>query len=187
MNYVYGGSFNPPTKAHRKIIELLSNLNDTEKVILIPVGDDYQKPYLAPFKDRLEMLEQVICEFPHVIISTIEQDDKYHGTLNSLKSLEKNYKPLSFVIGSDQIDELPQWINSKKLLKAYTFVIIQRDRKLSIEDIEKKFSHIPHHFKWIPFNQEVSATTARKNIDKRKKILDPKIIKYIEEHQLYKE
>jgi nicotinate-nucleotide adenylyltransferase len=187
MNYVYGGSFNPPTMAHRKIVELLCKRDDANKVILVPVGDDYKKPYLAPFEHRFSMLEIMTNDLDNVVISTIEQHEKFQGTLSSLKKLKIDFNPLSFVIGSDQIDDLPQWIDSEKLLKSYRFIIIQRDKDLCIEDIEKKFDHLEHHFIWIPFNQEISATTARINKDKRKKILDAQIINYIEKHQLYKE
>jgi len=44
MVLVFGGSFNPPTKAHLEIVEKLLERYEHARVLLLPVGDDYQKP-----------------------------------------------------------------------------------------------------------------------------------------------
>jgi len=161
MNYVYGGSFNPPTKAHQKIIKKIMELESCENLIILPVGDDYQKPYLASFSHRYEMLKLLISYDKHIIISDIEQKNPYQGTLKSLDILKKTYKKLSFVIGSDQLDKLHTWIDYQTLLASYPFVILQRDQILNKDIIEKQFEMVKHEFIWIPFEQDMSSTKAR--------------------------
>ncbi len=187
MNYVYGGSFNPPTKAHKKIIEILTNFSSCENVIVLPVGDDYQKPYLAPFIDRYNMLKLLVEPFDHVIISDLENQRAYRGTLNSLNKLKETYKDLSFVIGSDQLDTFDQWIEYEKLLASYPFVIMQRDDAINKDLIEEKFKGLKHEFIWVPLNQKVSSTKARKHREERMNYLEQSIIDYIDTHDLYKE
>jgi nicotinic acid mononucleotide adenylyltransferase len=64
---------------------------------------------------------------------------------------------------------------------------MQRDKHLDIKKIEEKYKDLAHTFIWIPLNEEASATSARKHIAKRNELLDKRIIKYINENQLYKE
>ena len=187
MNYVYGGSFNPPTKAHLKIIEKLINLPDCEHVIIIPVGDDYKKPYLVDFSKRAEMLEIVTKQYDQVIISDIEDKHNFHGTLKTLNLLSHDYSDLCFVMGTDQLKHFKTWIEYKKLLASYPFLIIQRNQMLNKEDIEFEFRDLDHHFRFIPFDEPISSTNARTNEFDRRKILDQRIIAYIEDHDLYKE
>ncbi len=187
MNYVYGGSFNPPTKAHKKIIEILSQFKSCEHVIILPVGDDYQKPYLVDFKHRYKMLNILTKSFDNVIVSNLEEQRAYHGTLNSLNELSKTYDDLCFVIGSDQLETFDKWIEFEKLLATYPFVIMQRDINFNKEIVEEKFQNYRHEFIWIPFNEPYSSTKARINKTRREEILEPKIIEYIDKHGLYKE
>lgn len=187
MNYVYGGSFNPPTLAHQKIILKLKEIDPLSHVILLPVGDDYRKTYLAPFKHRYQMLKLLTKNMTNVSISTLEKEHKYQGTLKSLNDLNESYKDLCFVMGSDQIKDLKSWINVETLLASYPFVILQRDKNLDIKAIENEFMAYKHQFIWIPFDEDISSTQARLNKEIRKNILSKDIIQYMNKHHLYEE
>ncbi|MGE4319826.1 MAG: nicotinate (nicotinamide) nucleotide adenylyltransferase [Acholeplasmataceae bacterium] len=187
MYYVYGGSFNPPTLAHLKIIEKIKELPSCEKVIILPVGDDYKKPYLVKFEDRKKMLELALKDLDDVLISTLEQAYPYQGTLHSLNELKKLYEPICFVIGSDQLSTLDKWISYEDLLKSYTFVILQRDQDLTFEQVEQQFKHVKHQFIWVPFAQDISATKARLDAKNRAQYLNLDVISYIDTKGLYKE
>ncbi len=95
MNIVYGGSFNPPTKAHLNIIKKLLDEFEEAKVILLPVGNDYKKKELIDFKFRSDMLHLMIHPISmKVIISDLEQRRGFKGTIGALNELSKTYDDL---------------------------------------------------------------------------------------------
>lgn len=54
---VYGGAFDPPTKAHFNIIKELLSEYGTGHAIHIMVTDNDEKKYRAPIHDRVQMVE----------------------------------------------------------------------------------------------------------------------------------
>ena len=187
MNIVYGGAFNPPTIAHLNIIRKLTDLFQDAKVIILPVGDQYQKDDLVLFHHRYEMLKKMTSSMKNVIISTLEQEHGFIGTVHSLKILSKTYAHIHFVIGSDHLNQLKTWIDYQTLLKAYPLIVINRNHYMKIEQAEQLFKDIKHQFIFIDFNMEISSTKVRNQIHKNKHLLDGKVYQYIQKHQLYKD
>ncbi len=187
MNIVFGGSFNPPTIAHLKMIKKLLSTFKGSNVLLLPVGDDYKKPELESFKHRFEMLKRLVNGLEQVIVTDIEAVNHYQGTLESLRRLEKTYDNLYFVIGSDHLNELHLWINYKELLKNYTFIVMTRKNALSEEEANALYKDIEHHFIFIDFDIDISATNVRTDPTRRATDLTTSVLQYIEENQLYEE
>lgn len=185
MHIVFGGSFNPPTNAHVHIIKHLKSLFENAKVIVVPVGDDYRKPELASFKHRLAMLELATDGIKDVVISSIEANRGYEGTLKTLDELSLIYDNLHFVIGSDNLHELDTWINYKELLNKYPFIVMKRPGYMIEEDANKLFQSLPHHFIFIDFDDPSASTNVRQNVLKHQKLLKQNVYKYILKHQLY--
>lgn len=186
MNIVYGGSFNPPTKAHLNIIKKLLDEFEGAKVILLPVGNDYKKKELIDFKNRFEMLNLMIKPFSNkVIISDLEQRRGFKGTIEALNELSNKYDNLHFVIGSDHLDKLNQWIDYKNLLKTYPFIVVNRNHYMTIEHAEKLFEHEAHQFIFVDFNMNISSSMIRNNIETHKNQLTHEVYDYIKENKLY--
>ena len=57
---IFGGSFNPPHKFHKEIVEYLLDNKYLDLVVIAPTGDNYQKRDLAPFINRLDMLNIMV-------------------------------------------------------------------------------------------------------------------------------
>lgn len=186
MNIVYGGSFNPPTKAHLNIIKkLLDEFNDA-KVILLPVGNDYKKTSLIDFKYRRDMLELMIKPLiDQVHISDLEQKKGFKGTYHALNDLSKTYNDIHFVIGSDHLEKLKQWIEYKALLKTYPIIVMNRNHYMSKEHAEMLFKDEAHQFIFIEFDMDISSTMIRKHIDQHKKYLTEEVYTYIKKNSLY--
>ena len=90
MNICYGGSFNPPTIAHIKVVEKLKDMFNPQNLIIIPTGDSYHLKEMTSFYHRFNMLK---LAFPNDIILDIESlGNKYRGTLNTLNLLSKDYE-----------------------------------------------------------------------------------------------
>jgi nicotinate-nucleotide adenylyltransferase len=187
MTIVYGGSFNPPTLAHLNIIKkLLDNFRES-KILLLPVGDDYQKKELVKFIDRYHMLKLLVSNLNRVEILDNESKRSYKGTLYSLNEIKKHYNDLYFVMGADQLIDFKSWIEYEKLLKEYPFIIMNRKNSLSIKETEELFKDYEHQFIYIDFEYDISSSTIREDIELNKEFLTDEIYRYIIENNLYKE
>lgn len=186
MVYVYGGSFNPPTLAHKRIIETILKHDPSGEVIVIPVGNDYRKIGLIDVEHRLNMLKRTLKDIPRVHISRLEIDYPYKGTLASLDKLSETYDALCYVIGSDQLPDIKKWIDYESLLKKYPFVIMMR-HNMHPDDAEYLVQGLDHDFQYIHFDQPMASTDIRHKIHGYEKNLDPDVLSYILENHLYEE
>ena len=186
MNIVYGGSFNPPTKAHLNIIKKLLDEFKDAKVILLPVGNDYKKASLIDFKYRNEMLSLMIEPLKDKVdISYLEQQKGFKGTFHALNDLSRTYDELYFVIGSDHLEQLKYWIEYKALLKTYPIIVMNRNHYMTKEHAENLFKDEEHKFIFIEFDMDISSTMIRNNIEKHKKYLTEEVYTYIKKNNLY--
>jgi len=185
MKIVYGGSFNPPTLAHIEIIKRLLALYPQASMIIVPVGDDYRKKELASFEHRYRMLELATKDIDNLMISTIEHERPYQGTLATLKELEVIDQELLFVIGSDNLVHFDQWINYQELLSSYPFIVMNRFGYMTKEEADLMFQEIPHKFIFLDFDYPISSSDIRHHIDLYKKHLDEDVYLYIKNHHLY--
>lgn len=187
MVIVFGGSFNPPTKAHLNIILKLLSIYPDSQVLILPVGNDYHKKELIDINHRLNMLKLLTKSMPRVMISDLEAHASFKGTIASLDELSKHYEDIHFVIGMDNLLGVRKWIQAEKLLKKYPFIVMNRRSHISIEDAERQFQDVEHHFDFIEFDADISASDARKNPHERNQILTEEVIEYINQNHLYKE
>lgn len=187
MNLVYGGSFNPPTLAHQAIIEKLINLYPEAKIIVVPVGDDYRKKDLAPFFHRLEMVKLMIAPYEQVILSSLEGIHPFKGTIHTLKTLNETYDELYVVMGQDQLEFIDSWIDARKLLDTYPFMVIRRKGFMDKDKLSEKLKDWNYHFTFIDFDIDISSSMFRVNPQKQKELIPHVINDYIIKHQLYKE
>lgn len=186
MTLVFGGAFNPPTLAHRNIILHLQEKFPNQTIVVLPVGDDYRKPDLVHFYHRYAMLERMVSDLNHVVVSKLESLRPYGGTLKSLDELSQTYPKVHFVIGSDNLMNFRTWINYETLLAQYPFIVIHR-HGFSKEQIERSMESLKHTFIYIPFDEDISSTKVRQNIDQAKDALLPSVYQYIIQNHLYQE
>ncbi|MBU1094473.1 MAG: nicotinate (nicotinamide) nucleotide adenylyltransferase [Firmicutes bacterium] len=187
MLIVFGGSFNPPTLAHLKIVNKLLSTYPGSHVLLLPVGNDYSKPELIDIKHRITMLHLLLDHLDDVEISDLEANRKYQGTLVSLRELSKKDKDVRFVIGLDNLLRVKRWIKAEELLNDFPFIIMNRKGSLSQEEVQEAFKDMKHHFTFIDFDEVMSSTQARMNPEKRNEILTKEVIDYISNNHLYEE
>ena len=186
MVYVYGGSFNPPTLAHKRIIQTLLNTDPKSEVIVVPVGNDYKKIGLIDIEHRLNMLQRMLFGMSRVTISRLEIDEPYQGTLATLNKLSETYPQISYVIGSDQLSDIKKWIDAETLLAKYPFIIMMRNN-MHPDEAEFMVNGLSHDFHYIHFDQPMASTDIRHKKHGYEKNLDVSVLAYIEEHHLYEE
>lgn len=184
MRVLFGGSFNPPTIAHKKIIEALSE--HFNEVIIVPNGDNYGRKQLDNYFHRKNMLKLMLNEFNNVIISDIEKNRTFVGTYQTLRDLGH---PV-FACGDDWIKTLHTWKNSDILLEENKFLIFTRE--LDKNEILRYISNDKNLSKYIDkFSileidfPNVSSNNFRTNHDYS--VLTNEVINYIKENNLYTE
>lgn len=182
MKVAFGGSFNPITTAHEKIIEVLSKNYD--EVIIVPNGNKYIRKNLTNDKHRLNMLDIVAKKFSNVVVSDIEINREFKGTYQTLRDLDH---PV-FAIGDDCLYNFTTWMNFDILLKENEFVVFTREK--TIDEIK---NYIKSSQVLLPFSDKfkiikidfdnVSSSSFRKNLDFN--FVSEEVEKYIKENNLY--
>ena len=189
MNIIYGGSFNPPTIAHKKIIELILFKYNPEHLILVPTSAKYTHKYnLVKMEDRIAMLS-LLTDDPRVLFSKYEDETKvYEGTYKTLIHFKNIYKNIYFVMGADNLDYISEWLNSKKLIKEFNFIVIGR-KDFNLKSILDKEvdSEYQDNFSLLSLDIDVSSSQVRSNVDLNKNMLTHDVYEYIKKNRLYEE
>lgn len=133
---VMGGSFNPPTVAHYKLMKDAIDALDAELGFFVPVSDAYLRrkmrnshpPVVLPPELRIKMLQSMctdsrmeVCEKD---IETIEP-----RTIPTLTALQDEYpaSELHFLMGADKLDLLAHLTNKREFLDAFKVILYSRD------------------------------------------------------------
>lgn len=182
---IFGGSFNPPHKIHQKIANYLVKNNYLDKVIFVPTGSNYEKPYLASEQDRYNMLKLMIGNVSYLDISTYEFGKLTH-TYQTLDHFKKHYKDdeIYFICGSDNLKEIKTWKRYKYILSNYKLLVIRRNGE-SITDILSELKSYQDNIIVIDdIKSSLSSTSIRKRFKDDKNLvkdgnIDSKVFEYI--------
>lgn len=183
MNIVYGGAFNPPTIAHENAIKKVLDSFDIDRFIVVPVGAKYHLKDVDDTEHRFNMAK-IMCDECGVEISRIELDaTKYEGTYQLLQKL--NLPNTKFMIGSDNLKQVDQWIQPDKILSEFGLIVLNRQ-----DDIETIIDQSPLLSKYKKnimivedFEFTVSSSMFRETLDFN--LLSEKIKNYIIDNDLY--
>jgi len=189
MIIVFGGAFNPPTKAHQEIIKHLLTLPRVKRVIVVPVGDHYEKSELESAEHRIEMLKLMLEDLPKVSISTLEVDGKKAlKTIETMTLIQKYYphQKSAFVMGTDNLTQLKTWHKYEQLIKEFNIIVYNRT-ELDVQGyIEEEFGPLASQFtllEGVPV-MPVSSTAFREN-PANIELLPENVVTYIKENRLY--
>lgn len=136
---IFGGTFNPPHKGHRFLVDAVMKRMNFDRMIIIP-------SYMPPHKDvdnntpehRLAMTR---LAFPDYIVSDMELMRKGRSyTVDTLRALEKEYPGarLYFLCGSDMFLSMEKWKDPASIFSMATIVTISRERRIYLKLLLKK-------------------------------------------------
>ena len=193
---VYGGCFNPPTVAHIQVMKNLTEIPNLYKVIVVPVGDKYNKKELIKSEHRINMLHRV--DLDKVEISEIETSNtKTLTTIETLNILKNQYpnKQIRFVVGADNLIDIVNWNNVEDILRDFGLIVLNRGA-FNVEDIIRNNEvlniykdnieevHIDDKYKDVT-STEVRNALKTNNTRILETYLDREIFKYILNNKLY--
>ncbi|MBQ7849191.1 MAG: DUF1768 domain-containing protein [Clostridia bacterium] len=137
---VLGGSFNPPTLAHLRLMKAALDGLQAELGFFIPSSHGYvrRKMKRTPFPDevlpdelRLGMLHSMCREDPRMQVSDVEfASDRGAGhSYETMQALQQQYPAheLYFIFGADKLPGLPRWGTYEAFTRDFRLLIFSRD------------------------------------------------------------
>ncbi len=110
---LYGGSFDPFHLCHQLVISYTLSLADIDKLIVAPCHTHPFNKKMAPFDDRLNMVNLGVRRCMDVEVSAIEKDIASKNGTNFtyflVENLLKEYDTIILVLGSDVSRDLNKW------------------------------------------------------------------------------
>lgn len=187
MHVVFGGAFNPPTKAHLDVFYFLDHEIRIDRFTYLPVGQAYDKDDLESDEHRYAMLKHMTGHLPRAMVSRLEMDDAaYKGTYRSLKRLQREDEEMAFVIGADHLPTLHKWKHADALLNEFKCLVLNRDDtplKPMIDSAPFLKRHAASLHIFSDFKVDISSSAFRR--DKDPSMLVPAVYEYIRAHGLY--
>lgn len=137
---LFGGSFNPPHRAHFCIAHAALTAFAPAQMQIIPSGQPWQKPHVAPAEHRVAMLQLAVNDdqthwrnqhnatYPiHVNTLEIERDTPSY-TIDTLRALRESLPKarLIWLLGSDQLANFHTWRDWRNILNHTHIAVAQR-------------------------------------------------------------
>ena len=193
---IFGGTFNPPTRAHLDIATEALYYLDAEKVLFVPVSDLYKKDDVEISYHRVNMLNLAIGNFRRLEIDFTEVDSvKLTYTYETIEKIKSQYqdKELFLLIGADNLEDCKNWKNQRSIMENCSLLVVNRNNSSIDEIIES--NEILTEFKdkiiEAPIEEiEISSTEVRNRIasgelEGLENLVDKEVIDYIIENKLY--
>lgn len=193
---IFGGAFDPPTSAHYFIVKEACNLSSYtlgsafDEIWVVPCWQHTFHKNTISANERIALCRLQFQKLPaNVKIKTYEIDWKHTGsTYAALQRLKEIYPQheFSLLMGGDNLSCIEKWIDWKKLISEYEFVVFRRPGYEDVPHIKeyKQLWQLP----WL-FLHDVSSTQARKLLMIRdenvKSTIGIECWNYIIEHDLY--
>lgn len=209
---LFGGTFDPPHRAHLSMaLAFIEQINLSE-LILIPAGTPYHKqtPTQTSPHHRLAMCELLAQTNSHIAVSDIDiqrQGNTYtYDTVRIFRECIANAQ-LWWLLGSDSLRQLHTWYRYEQLLRLTNFAVVMRDND-NIDSLPENTRNIINKGKIASDNNEnvgqikilslpsddISSSYIRNQLkqtsfrqtDVLSKYLSPSVAQYILQHNLYK-
>lgn len=189
---LFGGSFDPPHLGHLEAVRGILKNPGIQSVIILPTGNPPHKKARASLKHRIEMTRLNFSSLSKSVqISTFEAEDKPSYTYFTLLTLKQQYTHLAFILGSDQLKQLPSWYRFPEVLKLCHWIVLKREGTTEAEYKTRmeSFKQWAHFQSFPTAAPAISSTSIRESIAKTGRVppgvLVPEVLEYLENHSLY--
>jgi len=181
---IYGGSFNPPHRAHAMVIGWLLESDIADQVWLVPVYrhafEASNDKILAPYADRLRWCEALSLPFSdRVQVSDVERTLPVPSyTIDTLDHLSRLHPMHQFrlVVGADILGQVGGWKQWDRIAETYSPVVVGRMGYPSPDG--------------VPCFPEISSTVVRQCLSEdgdASAFLTPEVLKLMQEERPWAE
>ena len=129
---VMGGTFDPIHNAHLVVAEEVRSQLDLAEILFVPAGRPWLRADspILPAEHRVHMVHLAIADKPYFKISTteIERPGPTYtvDTMAELQAQLGTENDLFFILGWDNLAELPQWKDPSRLITLCRLVAVPR-------------------------------------------------------------
>ena len=131
---IYGGSFNPPHRAHAMVISWVLESEVADRVWLVPVYrhafEASNDKILAPFEDRLRWCKALASPFgDRVLVNDVERHLPVPSyTIDTLEHLSGRDPTHQFrlVVGADILGQVDSWKQWDRIKETYRPIVVGR-------------------------------------------------------------
>lgn len=194
---LFGGSFDPPHRAHLAIAEAVRKRFALDRVLLAPAAIQPLKPNgaHAGFNDRLRMVE-LLCEGAEGIdASTIDgpqANGKPNYTIDTIRRLHDAIPgaEIFVIVGADSFLGIREWKDPDALMNEARWIVVSRPGfDLHALDALRLTKEQREHIDILTdFADPVSATEIRERLSEHEAsshLVPAKVLEYIRAHRLY--
>lgn len=129
---VFGGTFNPPTRAHQAIMEASLKLEFIDQLWVMPSGQRVDKTFATDDSHRLNLLELALAEMSSEKESKVIDFEigsaKLTRTVDTVKYINRMFPDYSFwyIFGMDSYNDMPNWHGGEDLRSRLNMIIVPR-------------------------------------------------------------
>lgn len=203
---VLGGSFNPPTIAHEKLLSVAVDTIKADIGLFVPSSHNYvarkmrkqnKEHQTLPENIRVKMLEEMCATNRKFRVDTCELGDDGKGhTYDTLVKIQKRFpnEEIYFIIGYDNIRMIPRWHSKEDLVKNFKFIVFSRDNMDIQQELNKYPLLVKYKDRFIKAEPpkdiaDISSTVIRLNIgkdtDKVRHMMNERAYKILLENSCY--
>ena len=194
---VLGGTFDPVHNGHLILAEEARSWLNLVEVLFVPAGQPWLKVDrpISPAEHRLQMLRLALADKPHFKLSAMEIEragPSYSvDTITELRKQLGSEDELFFILGWDNLAELPQWREPLRLIELCYLVAAPRPGcpRPNIKNLEASIPGISTRVMLMKKPEvDITASAIRERVPKglsvRHLVPEP-VNRYIKEHKLY--
>jgi nicotinate-nucleotide adenylyltransferase len=193
---VLGGTFDPIHLGHLKVAEEVTASLTLNEVIFMPAGQPWLKAdnLISPAEHRLEMIRLALAGRDNFKLSTMEIERPGPTyTVDTMAELGRQLgsDELFFILGWDNLSQLPQWHEPSRLIELCRLVAVPRVDfpPPDLKSLEAAIPGLPERVILLNAPRiDVNASEIRRMVAQGLSIrnLVPEVVeRYIKEHGLY--
>ena len=195
---ILGGSFDPPQLGHLILAEYSREALGLDCILYVPVGDHPVKhdDLRLPLRHRLAMLELAIAGNRSFRISRVDIDrpgPHYSADLVKIIQQQLPDTQLHFVMGGDNLRDLPTWERPQELVQHCRLAVMRRadediapdmhDDLLPCLSQRVDMIDVPLLSVWLSSTHVVSRLRAGQSV---RYLVPDAVLDYIRAHNLYR-
>lgn len=124
---ILGGAFDPVHRGHITLARDIYALKSMAGILLVPsVNHPFKRDKaVADFRQRVDMLRLAVADFDFFLVDEIENEKQLPGfTIDTITALKAKYPGivLSFLIGSDNIQQLSRWHQPERIFEEVSVI-----------------------------------------------------------------
>ena len=194
---VLGGTFDPVHNGHLIVAGEVKARLGLAAVIFVPAGQPWLKADwpVTPAEHRLRMLRLALADQPDFKISTLEIERAGPSytvdTMAELREQASSDDELFFILGRDNLAQIPQWQDPSRLMAMCYLVAVNRPGapRPKLKSLEKSLPGISKRVMFLDSPEiDISASMVRERVARglsvRHLVPEP-VNRYIKENGLY--